>query len=176
MSSCNPCTGVGVNGGPGGGGGSPISPLARAFFQQTFTQVGATTGTVNLGIVTNPGDRILIRGLTVSAIFTAGVPAGDVGQIAYAGVVQAQNGTTDGVVVVFGPAPWGPPPGLPALQPTSVGYQSPLVFGSPGGIPVVINVAGTTLRVQGTGIGGFTTRFDVLGEIYLFGTSTRLVP
>lgn len=175
MSDCSPCTGVGPNGAAGSGGGSPVAPIARAFFQQTFSQVGATVGTLNLGIVTNPGDRILLRGLTVSAIFTAGVPAGDVGQIAYAGMVQAQNGTTDGVVVVFGPQPWGPPPGVPALQPTSVGYQTPLIFGNPGGIAVVLNVAGTTLRVQGTGIGGFTTRFDVFGEIYLFGTSTRLV-
>jgi hypothetical protein len=159
------------NGMSAGGGGGGFSP----FFQAApLIQVGATTGTQNIGVVTAPGDRILLRGLLISAIFTAGVPAGDIGQVAFSGDVQAQNATTDAQVVVFATQPWGPPPAA-VLQPTSVGYQPPLAFGSPGGIPVVINVLGTTLRVQCTGIAGFTTRFDIIGEIYLFGTSTRIV-
>ncbi len=171
MSDCgtNPCATIGVNGGPGGGSG-----FSAFFGPRTLTQVGATVGTLNLGVVTNPGDRIVLRGLTISAIFTAGVPAGDIGQIAFAGDVQAQNGTSDAQVVIFATQPWGPPPAA-VLQPTSTGYQPALAFGSPGGIPVAINVLATTLRVQCTGIGGFTTRFDIWGEIQLFGTSTRLV-
>lgn len=151
-----------------------VNRTSALFIVPPFSQVGATVGTVNLGVVTNPGDRIVIRGLTISAIFTAGIAAGDVGQIAYAGAVQAQNATTDAQVVVFGPQPWGPPP-VAALQPTSTGYQPGPAFGSPGGIGVVINVAGTTLRIQCTGIAGFTTQFDIIGEIYLYGTSTRIV-
>lgn len=154
---------------PSGGGGG-----FDALFQQTFTQVGATLGTLPIADLPAPGDRILIRGLVVSAIFTAGVPAGDIGQIAYGGIVQAQNATTDAQVVLFSSSVWGVTP-VPVLQPTSVGYQPPLAFASPGGIAVGVGVVGTQVVVVGLGIAGFTTRFDVIGEIYLFGGAVRLV-
>lgn len=158
------------DGAPAGGGGA-FAP----FFQATFSQVGATLGTIPIADLPAPGDRILIRGLTLSAEFTAGVPAGDIGQIAYAGIVQAQNATTDAQVVLFSSSIWGLPP-VPVLQPTSVGYQPPLAFASPGGIAIGIGVVGTQVVVVGLGIGGFTTRFDLIGELFLFGTATRLVP
>lgn len=154
-------------GGTGGGGFSP-------FFQTTFTQVGATLGTINIATLPALGDRILLRGLELSAEFTAGVPAGDIGQIAYAGAVQAQSATTDAQVVLWATSVWGVPP-VPALQPTSVGYQPPLAFGNPGGIAVGVGVIGLNVVVLGLGIAGFTTRFDLIGELYLFGTSIRLV-
>lgn len=172
MSGCNPCTGIGPNGAPGGGGGGAgFTP----FFQQTFSQVGATLGTLPIADLPAFGDRILIRGLTVSAFFTAGVPAGDIGEIAYAGIVQAQNGTTDAQVVMFSSSIWGLPP-VPILQPTSVGYQPALAFASPGGIALGVGVVGTQVVVVGLGIAGFTTRFDVIGELYLFAGAIRLVP
>ena len=160
-----------VGGNPASGGGAGFSQL----FQASVTTSGAVVGTINLGTLPARGDRIILRGFEVSSIFTAGAAAGDIGQDGYAGSVMAQSGTTDAQVLVWGTQPWGPPPGTPILQPTSVGYQPPLTFGSPGGLAIVINVLGTTLRFQVTGIGGFDIRTDIIGEIYLFGTSTRLV-
>lgn len=166
------CCDLRQNGRIAGGGRS--SPISSAFFQTTFTQIGATLGTINIATLATPGDRILLRGLELSAIFTAGVPAGDIGQIAYGGAVQCQNATTDAQVVLFGPQPWGPPP-TPVLQPTSTGYQPPLAFANPGGIAVGAGIVGTNVVVVGLGIAGFTTRFDLVGEIYLFGGAVRLV-
>jgi len=153
-----------------------VTPQQQSAFFQPASQstVGAVVATFPIADLPNPGDRILIRGLLVSAIFTAGVAAGDIGQIAGTLDVQAQNSTTDGVVVAFATQPWGPPP-TAILQPTSTGYQPPLAFGSPGGVAVAVVVAGTQVQVQCTGIGGFTIRFDVLGDLFLFGTAARLV-
>lgn len=169
------CCDLRLNGRIAGGGGGGSSPISTAFFQATGSSVGAVLTTINLGTVPAPGDRIVLRSFVCSAIFTAGIAAGDVGQIAYFGDSQHQNATTDAQVVDFGPQPWGPPP-VALLGNTSTGYQPPLAFGSPGGIPMGVGTAGVTLVFTALGIAGFTTRFDIIGEIYLFGTSTRLVP
>jgi hypothetical protein len=165
------CCGTDSDDGQPAGGGGGFAP----FFQETFSQVGATLGTLPIADLPTPGDRIVLRGLVVSLIFTAGVPAGDIGQIAFSGDVQAQNATTDAQVVQFAPQPWGPPP-TAELQPTSTGYQPPLAFASPGGVAIGVGIVGTQVVVVGLGIAGFTIRFDVIGEIYLFGGATRLVP
>lgn len=153
-----------------------VTPQQQSAFFQPASQstVGAVVATFPIADLPNPGDRILVRGLLVSAIFTAGVAAGNIGQIAGTLDIQAQNSTADAVVVTFATQPWGPPP-TAILQPTSTGYQPPLAFGSPGGVAVAVVVAGTQVQIQCTGIGGFTIRFDVLGELFLFGTSARLV-
>lgn len=138
-----------------------------------FDVVGATTTTVPLATLAANGNVACVRGLTLIARFVAGVPAGDIGQAAFAGAVQCQRGTTDAQVVVFAVAPWGPPPAA-VLQPNSVGYQPPMLFGV-GGVPVVLQATGSQLEIAVTGIAGFTIRFSVRGNIDVLDGAVRLV-
>ncbi len=164
------CGIITIGGNPPGGGGA--DPSAFSFDFQT---VGAAVQTTTLATLVPNGSRVLLRSLTVSMIFAAGVPAGDIGELAYAGAVQAQRGTTDAQVVFFGTQPWGPPPGTAPLQPTSVGYQPPLAFGSPGGILVALAVAGSNFNLAGTGILGFTIQWNVRGLIEVFAGAVRVI-
>lgn len=154
------------NGGIAGG----ADPAAFAY---DFEIVGATSNTRTLATLVPNGARVLLRNLAVSLVFVAGAPAGDIGQVTFLGDAQAQRSTTDAQVVVFGPAPWGPPPVAP-LQP-GTGYQPPLLFGV-GGVGIALAVAASDLNlVVGPGFAGFTIRGNVRGLIEVFEGAVRSV-
>jgi hypothetical protein len=142
--------------------------------------VGATTVVWPIATVGVAGAHAVVEGLWVKSIFTAGVPAGDIGQMNYAGTFTGQNSTTDGVVSMWGPIPWGPPAGgdVPnnILEPNSVGYQPPLLYGTPGGIACGIRATGTQLELFLTGIGGFTTLVNGGGRVFVYAGAIRLLP
>jgi hypothetical protein len=142
-------------------------------FSGTFDTVGATSVTVPLADLTVLGSNAIVRNLFLSMVFRAPNP-GDIGQINYNGVAQAQTGPVDGTVL-FGPPPWGPPPGVPEMN--STGYQSVMTFGSPGGVGCDLQVTGSQLEILVTiGFGGFTIRHNYAGDLFVFDGAVRLHP
>jgi hypothetical protein len=143
----------------------------QSTFRGTFDTVGATVVTVPLANLATVGSSVVLRSFFVSMVFRAPA-AGDIGEIAFGGVIQAQTNVVDGTVV-FGPPPWGPPAGVPDMN--STGYQSPVTFGSPGGVGCVVQATGAQLELLVTiGFGGFTIRHNYNGDMFLFDGATRL--
>lgn len=143
----------------------------QTVFQGTFDTVGAAVVTVPLANLATVGSNVVLRSFFVSMVFRAPA-AGDIGQINFGGVIQAQTNVVDGTVV-FGPPPWGPPAGVPDMN--STGYQSPLTFGSPGGVGCVVQATGAQLELLVTvGFGGFTIRHNYNGDMFVYDGATRL--
>ncbi len=156
-----------IGGNPAGSGGGGDASA----FAVDFDTVNAAVVTTNLASLSANGQFVLIKGLSIVATQVLPTP-GDFGQVNFGSAIQAVRNAVD-ASQFFGVPPQGPPPGTPALN--STGYQSPLGFGSPGGLPCVVAIAANVLQVVCTGVLGFTIRWRMRGQIYVFDGAARLV-
>lgn len=157
-----------INGVPGGF--APSGGDASLFGPTTIEIVGAANTIVPLATLPVNGAMAIVRGLAVAAREIAPGTA-TFGQASFGGSLLAVTNAVDGTIV-YGSPPWGPP-AVPTMN--STGYLAPLAFGSPGGIPIVVQVTGAQLELSLTGVAGTTVRFTFLGNLWTFDGATRLI-